>query len=580
MLATLIQQWARRYDRITHPLGSAHKRARIRLYIFSSDENLHFVLATDLVPTLLHLSVFLFFAGLLIFLQHISHTVFNAVVGWVVLCVVVYAYITFLPIYKPSSPHYAPVSSLAWQVYVDILYPLFEFLSPVKRVHRPAPRLLKRLEEKAEEIVWGKSPKLDAVILESLLVTLGEGGTGEKFFEALPGFYNSQVVHVQDVIQNFSPTFSSKFRSAVNQFLDQTLSSDSVSELVRSRRLLTCLNATQNVLGEVACMSIAHKIIRKGNWNEMPPSPEIGHILRRWLNTTGLSRALIASCIISRIIVTAEKRDDTWMALAKSQLGVTEEVLRGYLEHGDSVLLANLIKTTRLFFERGLQFEGILRSISEFNVKETLPELQHDFCELWNEMVAVEKRWRHVDCTFILGEICHVHDALHPSAPTTIAAIPTFTTANDDSLFIGPSYAFCLEAQDPQSYHPHHPPDESRQNTAVTTSPSSSPLGVQSYLPPLQHDETKINPRLALDTPGPSSLVPSSPLREPPVGIQTAISPPLEHFYSTTTSHTHATPQDVSVLDPGIIVVTGDHDVQDPNAHYPHQSDPPAHDIL
>ena len=514
LLATLIQQWARRYDRITHPLGSAHKRARIRQYIFSSDENLHFVLATDLVPTLLHLSVFLFFAGLLIFLRHISHTVFNAVVGWVVLCVVVYAYITFLPIYKPSSPHYAPISSLAWQVYVDILHPLI--ISPVKRricnmdVRLPAPRLLKRLEEKAEEIVSNESPKLDAAILDSLLINLGEGGAGEKFFEAIPGFYNSDMVHVQDVrvIQKLSPTFYSNFRHAVNQFLDQTLSSDLVSELGRFRRLLTCLNASQGVLGEIAGMSTAHKIIRRGNWNEMPPSPEIGHILRRWLNTTGFSRSLIASCIISRIIVTAEERDDTWMALARSQLGVTEKVLSGYLEHGDSVLLANLIKTTRLFFENDLQFEGILSSISEFNVRDTLPELQDKFCKLWKEIVDVEKSSQSIQCTFILGEIRPVHDALLHTAPTTVATLPTSTTANNDSLLIGPSYAFRLETQDPQSYDPHHPPNTSRQDTVVTTSSSSSPLGIQSYSPPLQRDETNINPDLALDTPGPSSFVP------------------------------------------------------------------------
>lgn len=554
LLATLIQQWTRRYVQVTQPQGCAHKRARIRQYIFNDGSNAHFLLATDAVPTLLHLSVFLFFAGLLILLRHIDHTVFNAVVGWVVLCYVVYAYITLLPIFRPHSPHYAPLSSLIYHLYANILYPVFEFLSPIKRgirgvdVHRPAARLLKRLEEKAEKIILVKSPKLDAKILESLLVTLSEDGQHEKLFEAIPDFYDSKAVHVDGIKENLSPMFFTNFWCTINRFLDQTLSSDSVSELVRCRRLLTCLNATHRVLGDRKGTDITNRIIRSGNWIEMPPSPEIGHILRRWRNATDSSIALIGSCIIARIIANVEKRDDTWMALARSQLGVNEEVLKGYLEHGDSVLLANLIKTTRLFFEKRLQIQGILRSISRFNVKETLPELQHDFCTLWDEIV---KRSEHFgDCILILNEISHVHDALHPTDPMIVAALPTSsTTANNDSLLLGPSHKLCT---DPQPHRPHHPPNAPRQVAAVAASSSSSPLGVRLRPPPLQGVETE---------------------------IQTHMPPPLGYSYSTTTSHTLATPRDVSVSDPDVIVVAGERDVQDLSAHNRYQSDPPVHDI-
>ena len=501
----MIQQWTRRYVRVTQPLGAAHKRARIRHYIINGSSNFHFLLTTDAVPTLLHFSVFLFFAGLLILLRHINHAVFNAVVAWVVLCVVVYAYITFLPVFHPDSPHYTPLSSLAWQVYTNILYPLFEFLSPVKRgirnmdIRRPAARLLKRLEAKAEEIVLNKSPKLDAEILESLLVTLGESGALERFFEAIPGFYDSQVVRVQDVKENLPSTFFTHFRRTINQFLDQTLSSDSVSESVGFRRLITCLNAAHRVLGDRAGPSISYRIIRNGSWNELPPSPEVGRILRRWHNSTNSSIALMGSCIIARIIARVETGDDTWMALARFQLGVTEEVLRGYLKHGDSVLLANLITTTRLFFEKDLQFKDILQSISKFDIKETLPELQHDFCTLWNEIVKKNKHSG--DFIFILDEIGHVYDALHPTTPTTIAALPISSTDNEDSLpvLLGSSYELCAG---PRSHYHQHPPNESRQ--------------VANTL------------------------------------------------------------QDVSVSDPDVIVVTGESDVQDLDAHKRCQSDPPA----
>ncbi len=547
LLETLLQQWTRRYIRVTQALGSAHKRARIRQFFFSGVGNLHFLLGLDAVPTLLHLSVFLFFAGLLVLLRHINHTVFNAVVVWVVFCVMVYTYITYLPIFRPTSPHYAPLSSLAWQLYAGVLYSVFKSLFLIKKrnhnmdVRRPAARLINRLEEKAEEIIWEKAPKLDADILESLLIILGEDGARERFFEAIPGFYDSKVVHVQDIKENLSPMFFTNFRYSVDQFLDETLSSDSISESVRSRRLITCLNATHRVLGVQAGTGIADHIIRSGNRNVMSPSPEIGHILRRWCNSTDPSIARIGSCIIARIIASVERHDKTWMALARSQLGVTEKVLEGYLKHGDSVLLANLTQTTRLFFEKGLQFQDILRSISGFNVKDTLPELQYSFCALWDEIVQKSKSSS--DCIFILDEIRHVYDALHPTA--------TAVAINNDNLRIGP-YAFCA---DPQS---HHLPDAARQITPVATSSSSSPLGVYPVLPLLQRDETNIAPHLVLDTP--SLVDPLSPPCELPVETHHYMPSAPGHSYSTTISHTLATPRDASVSDPNVIVATGERD--------------------
>jgi Family of unknown function (DUF6535) len=134
LLATLLQQWTRRYIKVTQPLGSPHKRARICQFFFSRVDNLNFLLAADAVPTLLHLSVFLFFAGLLILLRNINDTVFNSVVVWVILCVGVYGYITFLPIFQSANPYYGvkasrlgtrplvcTTASLLIEVYVFIL---------------------------------------------------------------------------------------------------------------------------------------------------------------------------------------------------------------------------------------------------------------------------------------------------------------------------------------------------------------------------------------------------------------------------------------------------------------------------
>ncbi|KAF8471351.1 hypothetical protein DFH94DRAFT_637121, partial [Russula ochroleuca] len=65
MLATFIQRWARRYIRITQsPRYSPHKRARLRAFFSDGVDQWHVSWAVEALPTLLHLSLFLFFVGL------------------------------------------------------------------------------------------------------------------------------------------------------------------------------------------------------------------------------------------------------------------------------------------------------------------------------------------------------------------------------------------------------------------------------------------------------------------------------------------------------------------------------------
>ncbi|KAH9170371.1 hypothetical protein EDB89DRAFT_1827003, partial [Lactarius sanguifluus] len=94
LLATLLQQWARHYLRNTNPRCSPHKRARIRAFFAEGVERLHLPWTVEALPTLLHVSLFLFFAGLGVFLFGVHRTVFSVVIAWVGLCVVVYAYLT------------------------------------------------------------------------------------------------------------------------------------------------------------------------------------------------------------------------------------------------------------------------------------------------------------------------------------------------------------------------------------------------------------------------------------------------------------------------------------------------------
>src|SRR6266581_3148450 len=100
MLATLLlQQWARRYIRTTQQLRrKPEKRAQIRAFFANGVERFHVPCAVEVLPAMVHLSLFVFFAGLVIFLFNINHTVCSPVVCWVALASTVYACITLMPI--------------------------------------------------------------------------------------------------------------------------------------------------------------------------------------------------------------------------------------------------------------------------------------------------------------------------------------------------------------------------------------------------------------------------------------------------------------------------------------------------
>ncbi|KAH9998309.1 hypothetical protein BJV77DRAFT_940743, partial [Russula vinacea] len=93
LLATLLKQWARRYSSITQLTRySLHKRARIRAFCVDGVEKLHIPWAVEALPTMLHLSIFLFLPGLLIYLFNINHTAFNATAWWIGLSATVYGH--------------------------------------------------------------------------------------------------------------------------------------------------------------------------------------------------------------------------------------------------------------------------------------------------------------------------------------------------------------------------------------------------------------------------------------------------------------------------------------------------------
>ncbi|KAJ7188997.1 hypothetical protein C8R46DRAFT_877030, partial [Mycena filopes] len=73
-------------------------------------------LVVEIVPLLLHTSLVLFFAGLVTFLLPIHPAVMGVSATLLGIIVVMYCYLTILPLVSFDSPYRTPFSSVLWQI--------------------------------------------------------------------------------------------------------------------------------------------------------------------------------------------------------------------------------------------------------------------------------------------------------------------------------------------------------------------------------------------------------------------------------------------------------------------------------
>src|SRR6266702_3311082 len=205
LLATLLQQWARRYLKVTQPRYSPHKRARIRTFFFEGVEKCLFPLAVEALPTLLHVSLFLFFAGLAVFLCNVNLTIFKLVLSWIGVCTALYGCITFMPIFYHDSPYYTPLSILVWQIVIGVLYVVHWFRRSFgsSRLRRVALRrsrdhyhklFLQGMDKTTEGTALNSPSEIDTRAFMWTFDSLDEDHELERFFAGLPGFRSSKVV--------------------------------------------------------------------------------------------------------------------------------------------------------------------------------------------------------------------------------------------------------------------------------------------------------------------------------------------------------------------------------------------------
>ncbi|KAH9983524.1 hypothetical protein BJV74DRAFT_849815, partial [Russula compacta] len=495
------------------PRCSPERRARMRAF-FADVEGL---------PALLHLSLFLFFSGLLVFLFNIDYTIFRWVIGCVGVFLTMYGWITLVPIFRHDSPYYAPLSGSVWLLYTGIPCAFFNVLAYLgfsrfcdlrNDYYR---RAVGGVEMAAGETAWKQSSVID-------LRTLGEDDLLEKFFDAIPGFFNSSLVKGLD--RDSAPGLRWPF------LLRTLLSSNSIPDSVKIHA------------ADAMDVSFAYSSAPLGVEQvelALPQSIETGHALSHWCTSKDS---------LAKILMAVSQHDDRWIALAKDQFGLPEDALQDNIAHGDnSVLLSILIHLTRQFIHSCYYFDSWAWN---FDIQRTVPGLQHEFCALWNEIV-LDARNQGPDCgpIYLLLEICHAYIALHQgtdAAPTAFSASTDPHAFPLDPIMRRPSshrsdstpdypHPFQGETQPVPAASPVHATAEeiiiatSPTDLAITWSDSTSPhaQSFPSASPTTEPVHMRILPK-ATSLPDPPVLTPDLNL---PIQIAVSCQPPQSMLSAT-----------------------------------------------
>ncbi|KAI0000782.1 hypothetical protein BJV74DRAFT_974412, partial [Russula compacta] len=97
LLAILVQQWVRLYMHVFERFSDPLRSARLRQYLFEGFEKWYMPVVADAVPGLLHVSLFLFFAGLCDSVWNINTRVALSTTVPIGACGLLYTFTTIAP---------------------------------------------------------------------------------------------------------------------------------------------------------------------------------------------------------------------------------------------------------------------------------------------------------------------------------------------------------------------------------------------------------------------------------------------------------------------------------------------------
>ena len=169
-------------------------------------------------------------------------------------------------------------------------------------------------------------------------------------------------------------------------------------------------------------------------------------------------------------------------------MDIPEHILRDNIAHGDdSVLLSTFIHVTRQAFYSSDKFaEMLLLTFSKFDIRQAVPELQHEFCALWNPILLEARNQRCGRPVWLLQDIRQTYVEFHQGTEAAFTHIDllldpssyplcTLASHRSDSTPEGPQPLSAITAVDAISLsseaNPVHTAAQQAEETIITHSP-------------------------------------------------------------------------------------------------------------
>lgn len=519
LFASLLQQWARRYLHITQGQGNPQERVRIRELMVQGVEKYHLPWVASALPALFHISIFLFLVGHVLSLSNINHAVFMAVLICVGACAALYLCFSLSPILRYDSPYYTPLSSFVWSCLVGIPWLTLKFIYRItERLNFISYRFRLRVLDLArifhqrtfmgmmkelEDLAQTRALELDTPAISRTFDSLEGDQDLVQFLVSIPGFYAS--AELEKDAQVLEHLHTTQFPSTIVSFMDRSWSSSLLPEDGKRARIAICLHAINADPLLLQCtfrqtlQSMTSRIFECVDFvlgaesHNDNSNPWIRHYARS-----------IVAVAINRV----QRYNGTWLDIVQRQQSSFHFPLDDHLSKGDSVKLINFIRIAKDLrvsylddsdqFEPGEIWYNVLSEARKFNAIDTTPELRHQFCALWNDLVDVTQDSQgllmaRTNAMRILSLMRTTYLPLHQGTSSAPVAYSASTNDHDPILLMESSYARCdVESHQP----PIRDPVRSILPTSAerTTRPGPEPTPSVSQLPAVDDTDTDPGP--------------------------------------------------------------------------------------
>ena len=408
LLATLLQQWARRYLRITQKWNDPQKCAQIReLMRLGLKKPVRLRWMVELLPALLHLSVVLFLAGFIAYLFTFNSLVAELVAACAGTGCLLYLYISLAPIYSRDSPYYTPLTTLIWVISMGIISSFLQLrhfvaarwssLGDTGHIRKSFEfyylRMLKGTTKDVEKLASTHSSDLATSVLRYTFQSLDGDTDIEQFLSGIPGFYTSAELQLRG--ETFDSFNSDELPGSIISFMNHVLSSNLLPDSEKQCRVAICsraINAHPLLLQSTfrqTLQNLSFDIFRRADFVRLALEQLLRGDSDPWVKD-------YAQCIVAIAINRADLDDNAWIDIAWRYLKPQHAQYRW---EGHNLRLCNLIYLTRQLkvsrlknsdqFESGRIWHNTLVEAQKLDVGDTAPELRREFRTLWDELVDV-----------------------------------------------------------------------------------------------------------------------------------------------------------------------------------------------